>query len=151
MKSSYAAIVAIVVVIIVIAGAVAVYRSRGSSASQSPYHVSVSISPSSQNGSNGATLTYTVTVHNTGSVSDSYSLTVDDNPTPVSENQMPSWNPIISPVSLLNVPTGGSGTATLSVTIPSVAVSGWADSLEVTATGTEDSAVDICTAGVSGP
>jgi uncharacterized repeat protein (TIGR01451 family) len=149
MKSSYAAIAAIVVIIVVIAGAVVVYKSRSTSPSHATYGVSVSISPSSQSGDNGATLTYTVTVHNTGGVSDNYALTVSDNPSP-SLDPIPNWNPSVSPNSL-TVSAGNSGTATLSVTVPLVASSGMSDNITVTASGTGVSASKTCTAEATAP
>jgi plastocyanin len=147
MKISYTAIAAVVVIIVIIAGAVVVYKSRGTS--PATYGASVSISPSSQGGGNGATLSYTVTVHNTGNVSDIYSLTISDNASP-SLDPTPNWNSSVSPTSL-TVSAGGSGTATLSVNMPSVASSGMSDNVTVTASGTGVSASSSCTAEVSGP
>jgi len=106
--------------------------------------VSVSISPSSKIGDNGATLTYTVTVTNTGNVLDNYSLTVSD-------NASPSWSPSILPTSLV-VPALGSDNATLSVTIPTLAIPGTIDNITVTATSQGDntkSGSASCTAQVA--
>jgi hypothetical protein len=105
--------------------------------------VSVSISQTSQSGANGATLTYTVTVNNTGNASDNYSLTVTDDA---------GWSPSVSPTSLLNILSGSSGAATLSVTIPSGAVDGTIDSITVTATSQTNNTVEnsaTCTAIVA--
>ena len=104
--------------------------------------VSVSISPSDNSGANGATLTYAVTVNNTGNVSDNYSLAVTDNA---------GWSPSVSPT-LLTVSLGSSGSATLSVTIPSGAIGGTIDNITVTATSQTDntvSASNSCTAEVN--
>jgi hypothetical protein len=111
---------------------------------ESAYGVTVSISPPSQNGGNGATLIYTVTINNTGNASDNYSLIAID-------NASPSWNPSISPTSLV-VPAFGSDNATLSVTIPPATI-GTVDNIAVTANGTGDSDSASCTAtaGAAGP
>jgi uncharacterized repeat protein (TIGR01451 family) len=106
------------------------------------YGVDVSIAPSSQTGINGTTLTYTVTVTNTGNGSDTYNLTVSD-------SAIPSWGPSVLPVTLPNVPAGGNGTATLSVTVPSGAAAGAIDTIIVTATSQGDPSVsdnDSCLA-----
>jgi uncharacterized repeat protein (TIGR01451 family) len=107
-----------------------------------PHGVSVLISPGSQSGSPGATLTYTVTVTNTGSLDDNYSLTKSDTL---------SWSPSLSS-STLSVAAGASGTATLTVTIPSSAASGASDTVTVTATSQTDNTIsgnDTCVASVS--
>jgi len=85
--------------------------------------VEVSISPGSKSGPPGETLTYVVTVTNKGDVQDTYDLTADD-------EAIPSWNPAVSPT-FLTIAAGGSGTATLSVTIPSGASVGDEDIIEV--------------------
>jgi len=94
--------------------------------------VNVSISPSYQSGVNGEALTYTVTVVNTGNISDDYSLTVTDNA---------GWSLGVLPMSLLNVSPRNSGTATLSVTVPSSAVGGTIDNITVTATSQTNNTV----------
>jgi parallel beta-helix repeat protein len=103
--------------------------------------VGVSISPHSQSGSNGAILTYIVTVTNTGNVSDNYALTNAADNT--------SWSRSILPTSLVVAPFGSTGSATLSVTIPSNAVGGTSNNIMVTATGTGVNASDNCTATVT--
>jgi hypothetical protein len=86
--------------------------------------VSVSITPGSRKGLDGVTLNYHVTVNNNENVSDNYSLTVNDNS---------GWSPSVSPTTLV-VPSLGSGTVTLSVTIPENAIGGTIDSIWVKAT-----------------
>jgi plastocyanin len=147
MKISYEAIAAIVVVIVIIGVAFAVYKVRGTG--PAIHGVNISISPSSQSGGNEATLNYTVTVHNTGNVSDNYSLIVSDSAFP-SLDPIPNWSSSVSPTSL-TISGGGSGTAALSVTVPLVASSGAGDNITVTANGTGVSASSSCTAEVSGP
>jgi parallel beta-helix repeat protein len=105
--------------------------------------VSVSISPTSQSGANGTTLNYTITVNNTGTISDNYFLTSNNNL---------GWSPIVSPTSIPNVSPGSSENATLSVTIPEDAPSGTIDSITVIATSQTDNTVNGsfgCTAQVS--
>jgi uncharacterized membrane protein len=102
--------------------------------------VNVSISPRQQDGAWRETLKYVVTVTNTGNVADTYSLTVTD-------NASPSWGPTVSPGSL-TVSPGGTGTATLSVTIPENVPVYTVDNMRVTATGTGVSDSDSCTAHV---
>jgi uncharacterized membrane protein len=101
--------------------------------------VKVEISPSSKSGSAGGALTYTVKVTNTGSVSDTYSLTTADNA---------SWSRTISPTSL-SLAAGAFSTATLTVTIPASAENNARDNVRVTATGTGVSAENSCIAYVS--
>jgi uncharacterized membrane protein len=97
-----------------------------------PTHgVTASISPSSKNGPPGSTLTYTVTVKNTGTASDTYSLTTADNA---------GWSRTISPASL-PLAASASGTATLSVTVPENALEGTRDNIIVRATSTENTEV----------
>jgi hypothetical protein len=97
-----------------------------------PTHgVNASISPSSKNGPPGSTLTYTVTVKNTGTASDTYSLTTADNA---------GWSRTISPASL-PLAASASGTATLSVTVPENALEGTRDNIIVRATSTENTEV----------
>jgi len=98
--------------------------------------VDVSISPSYQSGAPGATLSYTVTVKNKGNVSDTYSLTTADNA---------GWSRTISPSSL-SLAAGASGTATLTVAIPSGAENCTRDNVRVIATGTGVSAESSCIA-----
>jgi uncharacterized membrane protein len=94
--------------------------------------VEVSISPPSQDGSPGAPLTYTVTVKNAGAVADNYLLTASDNA---------GWSLNLSPTTL-SLAAGASGTATLTVTIPSGAGNNvYYDSIVITATSRTDSSV----------
>ena len=103
--------------------------------------VSVSISPTENRAKPGENVTFTVTVKNEGSISDTYSLTTAD-------NASPSWSRTISPTSL-PLAAGASGTATLTVTIPSGADIGTRDNVRVIATGTGVSAENSCTAHAS--
>jgi len=100
------------------------------------YGVSASISPSYQGGLPGVTLNYTVTVTNKGSVPDTYSLTTADTL---------GWGRTISPSSL-SLAAGASGTATLTVSIPSGAENCTKDNVRVIATGTGVSAENSCIA-----
>lgn len=145
MQSSYAVIATIVVIIVtIIAGAVVVTKSRSTSPSPATYGVSVSISPRSQSGDNGTTLAYILDVHNTGNVSDNYTLTASD-------NASPSWGPHLTATSLQNVSAGGYGRVTLHVLIPSNAASGVIDNINITATGTGVSASKSVMASASVP
>jgi uncharacterized repeat protein (TIGR02543 family) len=101
----------------------------------------VGISPNSQSGFNGTTLTYTVTVQNTDSVSHTFDLT---------DNADPSWLPSLVENSLTILPNEN-GTATLSVTIPVSAIIGTIYNMTVTATCRENTSVSAsstCTAYV---
>jgi uncharacterized membrane protein len=98
--------------------------------------VDVNISPSYKSSTPGATINYLVWVKNIGNVSDTYTLTVDDNA---------GWNPSISPTSL-TVPAGENRSATLSVIIPENAAPYTEDNIRVTATGTDVSNFDTCIA-----
>ena len=93
--------------------------------------VSVLIGPRSQSGLNGDNLRYTITVYNNRNVSDNYILTDNDNA---------GWSPSVSPTSLV-VPAFGSGSATLSVTVPSGAIGGTIDNILVKATENDNAAV----------
>ena len=101
--------------------------------------VRTSISPIFQGGIPGRTLEYTVTVKNTGTSEDTYDLTVDDNL---------GWGATVLPTSLPNVAADGSGTATLSVTVPSGTFC-TLDRITVTATGTGVSDDALCYAHLS--
>jgi len=106
--------------------------------------VRVSIDPSHDSDMPGETLTYTVTVTNTGNVADNYKLTISD-------NAVPSWNPTVSPTSL-TITAGKSGTAMLSVTIPSGAEHDERDNIRVVAASMENAEVSAsasCEAQVS--
>ncbi|MBA7598034.1 hypothetical protein ES703_05043 [subsurface metagenome] len=88
--------------------------------------VEVSISPDYQEGLPGETLEYEVTVTSTGTVDDTYDLSVIDTM---------NWGPTLSENSL-RVPAGGENTTTLSVTIPEKTFAGKKDNITVTASGT---------------
>jgi uncharacterized membrane protein len=136
--------VAVLVVIVVVVAALAAisgYYVIGNRAVDRS--VSVSISPSSQSGATGATLNYTVTVTNTGDVLDNYSLTVSDTA---------NWLTSISPTAL-ELDAGSTGSSTLTVTVPSLIVtgpsdevSGIIDNVTVTANGTGDNDSSTCAA-----
>ena len=101
--------------------------------------VEVSISPGSKSSAPGETLSYTVTVKNKGNISDTYALTATDTA---------GWGPTLSKGSLEVAPQA-SGTATLTVTIPSGASLGAQDTITVTAKSTQDPTVSdsaTCTA-----
>jgi len=93
--------------------------------------VSVSISPSSKEGLPGVALSYTVTVTNTGEAADNFDLRVSGGA---------GWSPGISPNSL-TLATGASGTAALTVTVPSGAAGGDSTTIAVTATSRADPSV----------
>ena len=90
--------------------------------------VEASISPENKSGPPRETLTYTVTVVNWGDDEDTYDLTVTD---------ALAWGATISPTSL-TIAAGGSGTATVSATIPEGTASGTEDEITVTATSRTD-------------
>jgi len=101
--------------------------------------VEVSISPDYQSDLRGMTLTYIVIVKNTGNLSDTYDLTVNDDL---------GWGPSVSPTSLA-IPAGENRPSTLSVTIPDNAVGCTQDNIHVTATSQENAEVsdnDSCIA-----
>jgi len=102
------------------------------------YDVRTSISPIFQGGTPGTTLDYTVTVTNTGTSSDTYDLTVDDNR---------SWGATPSPTPL-TIAAGASDSATLSVTVPDGLVC-TLDRITVTATGNGVSDDALCYAHLS--
>jgi len=103
--------------------------------------VSVSILPRENRAGPGSNVTFTVTVKNEGNVADTYSLSTTDNA---------GWGPTISPSSL-SLAGGASGTATLTVTIPSGAAHCTRDNVRVTATGTGVSDNDSCIAHAYNP
>lgn len=136
---------AVVVLIAVVVVAIAIIASYFIIANRALVRsVTISISPTSQSGAIGATLTYTVNVTNTGSVSDNYSLTVSDTV---------AWSVSVSRTSL-ELAAGSSGTSTLTVTLPSLIVTGPSselgtiDNITVTADGTGVSISAGCTAQV---
>jgi hypothetical protein len=101
--------------------------------------VEVSISPSSQSGTPGTTLTYTVTVTNTGTVTEDYNL---------SKTYTRSWN-LMLPPSVVDVVPDEDRQITLSVGIPATAENNTSDNITVTATSTENTAIEnsaSCTA-----
>jgi parallel beta-helix repeat protein len=91
--------------------------------------VKASISPSFQGGPPGTTLTYKVDIVNTGTVDDTYNLTVIDNA---------GWNPILTDNLLENVAPGGNRVVTLIVTIPDNENLGVEDKITVVATSRKD-------------
>jgi peptide/nickel transport system substrate-binding protein len=103
----------------------------------STYGVAISISPSSQKDLRGALLTYDVTINNLGNATDTYTLTATDTL---------MWSPSLP--SSLTVLGGVSGSATLSVTIPTDATDNSIDNITVTASGTGVSDSSTCTAQV---
>jgi hypothetical protein len=103
--------------------------------------VNVFISPEENSGPPGETIDYTVTVKNAGNVSDNYLLTVSDDL---------GWGPVVED-NLLEVPAGGNGLTTLSVTIPDTATLGTEDNIIVVATSMENTEIrdnDSCTGHV---
>jgi uncharacterized membrane protein len=91
--------------------------------------VRVRISPSYRSVPAGAQLSFTVTVYNRGGDTDNFDLSVS----------APSgWSPSITPMSLTNIPAGGSDTATLTVTVPGTAVVSRRYTITVTATSQND-------------
>jgi len=110
--------------------------------------VSVSISPSSQVGMPDVTLSYTVTVTNTGEATDNFDLRISGGA---------GWSPGISPSSL-SLAVGASGTAALTVTVPSGAAEGDSTTIAVIATSRADPSVSgsascraIASAPLAGP
>jgi parallel beta-helix repeat protein len=93
--------------------------------------VSVSISPSAKSGLPGSTLSYTVTVMNTGENTDTFALVISGGL---------GWFPDISPI-LLNLAPGVSGTATLTVIVPSDAAEGDSTTIVATAISRADPSV----------
>lgn len=88
----------------------------------------VTLSPAaSLSGQPGETVQYSLTITNSGTVADSYSLTIGDN----------SWPTVLS-APTVTVPTGGSVQFGVSVTIPSGARATEADTVTVTATSQGD-------------
>ena len=90
------------------------------------YRVEVSISPDEISAFHGENLTYTVTVTNTGTVNNTYDLTVVDNE---------DWGPTLDNI-LLSIPFTENRTTTLRVHIPENAIGCTRDNITVTATGT---------------
>jgi len=103
--------------------------------------VDVSISPKYQDGAQGETLRYIVTVTNTGDNQDTYDLVASDNT---------GWSPSLSKNSL-TIPSKGSDTVNLSVTIPGNAPVCTVDGITVVATSRTNTNItgrDSCTAHV---
>lgn len=88
--------------------------------------VRTSISPIFQGGVPGMMLDYTVTVKNTGTSSDTYNLSVDDNL---------GWGAVLYDSSLSAAGSGGENSTTLHVTIPGAPPICTLDRITVTATG----------------
>jgi len=95
--------------------------------------VDVSAPQSENSAASGKIVTFNVTVKNTGTVSDTFDLTVSD-------NAVPTWSPSILPTSI-TLGAGASGIATLSVTIPAGTADGASDRITVTATSQADTSV----------
>jgi uncharacterized membrane protein len=101
--------------------------------------VEVSISPSSQDNIPGGMLRYTVTITNTGNVTDDYVLAVDDDA---------GWT-LTLVAAVTDVVDGEAREVTLTVGIPATAESGTSDNITVTATSSENTAIensDACVA-----
>ena len=94
--------------------------------------VDVSISPPENSAENGRTVTFTATVTNTSDVTDTYTLENTDTA---------GWTKSLSKTSVGPLAPDASDTAILSVTIPADAESGDADTVTVTATSQENTAV----------
>ncbi|MCD4738517.1 MAG: hypothetical protein K8R89_04585, partial [Anaerolineae bacterium] len=94
----------------------------------------VEIAPpvSSGNGAPGSVVNYTLTVTNTGSITDSITLSASGN----------SWSTTLHPT-LVSLPSLGQATVSISVTIPSAATAGMSDTvtIQATATGVSDSSL----------
>lgn len=107
---------------------------------EAPLGVSVSISPKENSAENGQTVTFTVTVTNNTETTDTYDLSVSDNV---------GWGPTLDDNLLEDIAPDGSGTTTLSVTIPDDAEHCTRDKITVTARSRENenlSDSDSCTA-----
>jgi uncharacterized membrane protein len=98
--------------------------------------VQVTISENSKSGKPGDELSFTVVVTNTGTGTDTFSVTAED-----TEN----WAPTVSP-GLFSIGAGASRSATLRIIIPSTAADGASTTITVTATGTGHDNSAICTA-----
>ena len=98
--------------------------------------VRVSILPESQTGAPGENLTFILTIINTGTSTNTFTLTAMDTK---------GWEPTVSPASL-TVPAGGNRTSTLSITIPSTAADGDSATITITAIGTGYENDAMCTA-----
>jgi uncharacterized repeat protein (TIGR01451 family) len=94
--------------------------------------VDVSAPQNENSAASGMTVTFTVTVRTTGTVSDTYDLTVSGNA---------SWSPILSQSSVGPLPPSVSSSVTLSVTIPSGTANGASQTITVTATSRANAAV----------
>jgi len=94
--------------------------------------VQVLISPNSQDNENGGTLTYTVTVTNTGNVTEDYNLAVDDDA---------GWTLTLAATATGVIPDE-SRAVTLTVGIPSDAENNTRDNITVTATSSENTAIE---------
>lgn len=98
--------------------------------------VRVSIRPSYRSVPVGTELSFTVTVYNRGGSVDDFNL---------SYSAPSGWTASLSPTSLTGIPAGGSGTATLTVTVPSAAVVCQRYTITVTATSVGDPSVSFTT------
>jgi fimbrial isopeptide formation D2 family protein len=98
--------------------------------------VQVTISANSKSGKPGDELSFAVVVTNTGTGTDTFSVTAED-----TEN----WAPTVSPTSF-SLNAGGSRNISLRITIPSTAADGDSTTITVTATGTGYENSATCTA-----
>lgn len=96
--------------------------------------VAVAISPSEKDGENGQIITFTVTVTNTGTISDNYGLTVEDNT---------GWNLTLDDDFFRSVMPGENYATTLRVSIPGDAVSGTKSNVTVTVVSQVDPQVSV--------
>ncbi|MEA3309898.1 MAG: hypothetical protein U9Q70_10360, partial [Chloroflexota bacterium] len=99
----------------------------------------VEIAPpvASGNGAPGSVANYTLTVTNTGSITDSITLSASGN----------SWSTTLNPT-FVSLPSMGQATVSVNVTIPSAATAGMSDTvtIQATATGVSDSSLLTTTA-----
>ena len=94
--------------------------------------VTLSAATTAQNADAGTTITYTIDVENTGSVSDTYDLTV---------NSSEGWTVTVNPTSV-QLGIGESDSAVVSVEVPANAAGGTVDTTTATATSQSDPLVN---------
>jgi uncharacterized membrane protein len=98
--------------------------------------VQVTISANSKSGKPGDELSFAVVVTNTGTGTDTFSVTAEDTE---------DWAPTVLPTSF-SLNAGGYRNISLRITIPSTAADGDSTTITVTATGTGYENSAICTA-----